>query len=176
MLSKVQFKEVSWVPKCLNPLSLTESRHLTQCCECVSQKWLNCGSMLVICVADSLSHPFLVVSLASACRPGCSSRSPSSPLAKAPEEPVHFVNSMQLSGGWCRSWIRAPVPLGLFCWLSSQVACVLFCLSSGQNKMVSSCPSWYLISFGASACTCSRIGFLRFVLSNKRQLLMRLAG
>lgn len=59
MPSKVRFKEVSWVPKYLNPLTLTESRRLTRCSERASRKWLNCRSMLVICVTDGPSRPGL---------------------------------------------------------------------------------------------------------------------
>lgn len=87
-----------------------------------------------------------------------------------------FIKSMQLSKGWCGAWIRAPIALGLLCLLSSQVAYILFSLSSDQKKMVSSCSSWYPISFGASTCKCFRIGPVQFLLWNKHPHLTRLAS
>lgn len=52
MLSELQFKEMSWVPK-----SLDFDRLQTSYAELrvVSQKWLNCRSMLVICASFSLT-------------------------------------------------------------------------------------------------------------------------
>lgn len=66
------------------PLTLTDSRHLTQCCEAVSQKLLNCRRVLVICVWFSLTP-------LSGSQPGLghlsgSSCSPLSLLAKEPKE------------------------------------------------------------------------------------------
>lgn len=151
MLLQVHFKEHSQVLKCLNPWLQSKADRSPDILPCAANVFLRndqtAGTCLLSFVAYHLSHPFPVGSLASGCRPRgaglaaplaclrpCQQKSPRSPCKAGGWNKTVLINSMQLSGEWCRSWIRAPVALCLFSWLSSQVTCVLFCWVRAKIK------------------------------------------